>query len=86
MHKGDAMTETPRPDHPPSDTSEETLETVILPHKDATRLREMIERDRSLSVVGKYLRNVMLIVTGVLLPLVLFWGEIKKLLGLGGTA
>lgn len=56
--------------------------TVTLPKKDYEQLRTMIERDRSLSVVGRYARNVLLVAAGGVITLVTFWDQLKKLLGI----
>lgn len=53
---------------------------VTLPKKDYEQLRTMIERDRSLSVVGRYVRNVLLVAAGGFITLVAFWDQLKRLL------
>lgn len=67
-----------------NDTSDDELVNVSLPRRDVKRLKEIIDRDRSLSTVGKYARNVLLVAAGGLITLVAAWDTLKRLL-LGGS-
>ena len=53
---------------------------VTLPKQDYIIMREIIERQKSLNWVGKYVRNVLFVAAGGLLTLVAFGEQIKKFL------
>lgn len=53
---------------------------VTMPRADAEVLREMIDRQKSLSWIGGYVRNVLFVAAGGILTLLAFGDQIKKLL------
>ena len=53
---------------------------VTLPKQDYVIMREIIERQKSLNWIGKYLRNVLFVAAGGLLTLVAFGDQIKRFL------
>ena len=52
---------------------------VTLPRDDYLIMREMIEKQKSLNWIGKYVRNFLFVTAGGILTLMAFGGEIKKL-------
>lgn len=61
--------------------------SVTLSRSDYITLREMIAKQKSLTWIGKYIRNIVLVAAGGVLTLVAFGDTIKRLLTswLGGS-
>lgn len=66
------------PDRGSNDTDDDEIVTVNLPRRDVRQLREIIERDRSVGVVGKYIRTVLLVSAGGLITLFALWDALKS--------
>jgi hypothetical protein len=52
---------------------------VTLPKADYIILREMLEKQKSLNWIGKYVRNILFVTVGGLLSLIAFGEQLKKL-------
>lgn len=59
--------------------NDEVIE-VTLSRSDYATLRDMIEKQKSLTFIGKYIRNVVFVAAGGVLGLLAFGDSIKKLL------
>lgn len=53
---------------------------ITLSKRDEDELREIIEQHRALSVLGRWMRNVLFVTTGGVLGLVAFWEQSKSFL------
>jgi hypothetical protein len=70
----------------PRVTDDDEVINVTLPLGDYEVMRDMIERQKSLNWLGKYVRTVLFVFAGGVLTLVMFYdtivGIFKKVLGL----
>ncbi len=64
-------------DQNPSEMDE--VINVTLSKTDYLIMREMIEKQKSLNWIGKYIRNILFVTVGGLLTLIAFGEQIKKL-------
>jgi len=70
------------PDNDGDIFKEEELVTVKMRLKDYRRMMAMIERDESMSVVGKHIKTVLLWASGVLAAWLFLWDFVKdRLMG-----
>lgn len=53
---------------------------ITLSKRDEDELREIIEQHRALSVLGRWMRNVLFVTTGGVLGLIAFWEQSKSFL------
>lgn len=70
----------PKEKDPTSINEMDEVVNVTLPKADYLIMREMIEKQKSLNWVGKYVRNILFVTAGGVLTLIAFGGEIKKLI------
>ncbi len=67
------------PKKDPTLNEKDEVVNVTLPKDDYLIMREMIERQRSLNWIGKYVRNILFVTVGGLLTLIAFGEQVKKL-------
>lgn len=67
------------------DQKSDEVINVTLSRKDYESMREMIEGYRSATVVGRWVRNVLIVAAGGIVTLITFWDQIVRLLSGGKT-
>ena len=75
----------PKEDLDPNEMDE--IIHVTLPRSDYLIMREMIDKQKSLDWIGKYMRNILFVTLGGLLTVVAFGEQLKKLISIliGGS-
>jgi cell division protein FtsX len=60
-----------------NDTSQDEIVTIQLPRKDAKILRELINRQKAISLFGRWASSLLLVLGGIL-TVFTFWTTIRK--------